>query len=33
MVTGLAEAPGAPVPVPDGWWVELTFATVPRIGS
>ena len=33
MVTGLVEHPNAPVPVPEGWWVELRFSTVPRIGS
>ena len=32
MITGLAEVPVVPVPVPNGWWVELAFATVPRIG-
>lgn len=33
MVAGLAETPGEPVPVPDGWWVELAFRTVRRIGG
>lgn len=33
MITGCLEAPGAPVPVPEGWWVELVFAAVPRIGA
>lgn len=33
MVSGLAEPPMSPVPVPEGWWVELVFATVRRIGT
>ncbi len=33
MVTGVAAIPPAPVPVPEGWWVELEFAVVRRIGS
>lgn len=33
VVTGLAATPMEPVPVPEGWWVELVFASVPRIGG
>ncbi len=33
MITGVADLPHALVPLPDGWWVELVFNTVPRIGG
>ena len=33
MITGVADHPHALVPLPDGWWVELVFTTVRRIGG
>jgi SHS2 domain-containing protein len=33
MVAGLAKLPEGLVPIPEGWWVELAFDMIPRIGG